>query len=71
MLFINSISGVDTKEIMETVAGSVRSFLFGTHVHIKYKRDDGKEKFVLLPPPKGQFFASFCPFNLFFHSHFE
>jgi hypothetical protein len=38
---------------METVAASLRLYLFGTHVHLKYKREDGKEKLVLLPAPKG------------------
>ena len=54
------VLGVDTKEIMEAVAGSVRSFLFGSHVHVKYKREDGKEKLVLLPAPKGQYVSLFC-----------
>jgi hypothetical protein len=40
---------------MEVVAGSLRLFLFGTHVHVKYKREDGKVKLVLLPAPKGLF----------------
>ncbi len=50
------VAGVDTKEIMEAVAGSLRLFLFGTHVHVKYKRENGKEKLVLLPAPKGNHF---------------
>jgi hypothetical protein len=54
------LSGVDTKAIMETVAASLRKYIFGEHLVLQYKREkDQKVINVDLPRPKGFLKVSF------------